>query len=311
MELKVKSLSVALKDKSLIKDISFAFDKGQILCLVGESGSGKSLTGRAILRLLPNDFKVSGQISVAGQNPYELSNRELRNFRWEKVSMVFQDPSASLNPLLKIGEQISEALIYHGRGRSERDVKEKVLKLLSSVGIDEPERIYESYPHHLSGGLKQRATVAMALACEPDFMIADEPTTALDVTVQAKLLELFKSLSKKEGLGILFITHDMGVVYELADKVCVVYSGYTLEVAGKAEIFSRPLHPYTQGLIEASPKVLSKGKRKLPALPSGASSLTGCPFSKRCPLADSNCERNLPPLRKVSPTHQVRCFKAL
>jgi len=310
MSLVVGSLSIETGNYRIVKDAFLEVKKGERVAVVGESGSGKSLTALSILKLLPENLHIAGEINVDGLDVLSLQGEELRKFRWEKVSMIFQDPSASLNPLMKIKEQIGEALLYHGKAEK-GEIEEKVVELLKLAEVPEPEERMNAYPHHLSGGLKQRVAIAMALACNPDYILADEPTTALDVTVQAKILNLLKNLSVEKNTGILLITHDMGVVAAFSQRVFVMYAGYTVESGRTEEIFETPLHPYTKGLIECSPVLNGGEKRKLFSIPGNipepSEKIVGCPFHPRCPKVKEICKREVPPTVKVE-GRKVRCF---
>ncbi len=311
MSLNISSLSISAGEVKLVVDGELSCERGERVALVGESGSGKSLTGLSVLKLLPENLNIEGKIEVDGTEVLKLEGEELRRFRWEKVAMVFQDPSSSLNPLMTVGEQVAEALIYHGFKGSKEELKEKVVELFKMAQIPEAEKRINAYPHHLSGGLKQRVAIAMALACSPNYLIADEPTTALDVTVQKRILELLKELSKKRKMGTVLITHDMAVVEEFAERVFVMYSGFTVESGSKEEIFRKPLHPYTEGLIASSPKLTGIAKRRLPAIPGNVPEPSnrpeGCPFHPRCPKVKEVCRRELPPAVKIE-NRTVRCF---
>ena len=306
MSLKVENLSISTKGFKIVKDAFLEVRKGEKVALVGESGSGKSLTAFSILRLLPEELKAQGEIEVDGIDVLSLKGKDLLSFRWEKVSMVFQDPSASLNPLMKIKDQIAEAIIYHRKG-NEKEVEEKVLELLRLAKVPRPKEIANVYPHHLSGGLKQRVAIAMALACEPDYVLADEPTTALDLTVQAGILELLKSVKA----GVLLITHDMGVVAEFSEKVFVMYAGYTVECGKTEDVLKEPLHPYTQGLLKCSLTSLGEKKKKLFSIPGTIpepfQKIEGCPFHPRCEKVKGICKKEMPPTKKVG-DRKVRCF---
>ena len=313
MPLTVRELKVKTKGYYLVKDVYFKVERGQRVAIVGESGSGKSISALSVLKLLPESLKVEGEISVDGVNPLELEGEKLRKFRWEKVSVIFQDPNSSLNPLLTIGEQVGEAIRYH-REVSRKEEEELVKELLKRCQVPQPELRAKSYPHQLSGGLKQRCAVAMALACGPDYLIADEPTTALDVTVQKAILELLARLSEEEGLGIVLITHDMGIVEEFSQESFVIYAGYTVESGKTEELFKSPKHPYTKGLLECSPKITGRGKRKLRAIPGSvpepSERIKGCPFHPRCPRAREVCRREVPPL-VTEGDGKFRCFYPL
>ena len=311
MSLKVNALSISAGNVKLVVEGELFCKKGERVAVVGESGSGKSLTGLSVLKLLPENLKVEGRVEVDGTDVLKLKGEELRRFRWEKVSMVFQDPSSSLNPLMRVGEQVAEALLFHGFKGTEKELKEKVVELFKLVQIPEAEKRFDAYPHHLSGGLKQRVAIAMALACSPNYLIADEPTTALDVTVQKRILELLLELSKSRKMGTVLITHDMGVVEEFAERIFVMYAGYTVEEGDTEEILKAPLHPYTEGLIKSSPKLTGKPKRKLPAIPGSVPEPSerpeGCPFHPRCRKAKEVCRREVPPTVEVE-GRKVRCF---
>lgn len=310
MPLTVRKLSIGTKHYEIVKDAFLEVKRGERVAVVGESGSGKSLTAFSVLKLLSGNLHVSGKINVDGIDVNSLEGENLRKFRWEKVSLVFQDPSASLDPLMKVKEQIGEALLYHKKLRR-KQIEERVWELLHLAEVPEPEERMNAYPHQLSGGLKQRVAIAMALACEPDYIIADEPTTALDVTIQSRILNLLKKLSIEECRGILLITHDMGVVAEFAEKLFVMYAGYTVESGKTEEIFRHPLHPYTKGLIECSPTLDGGRKRKLFSIPGNipepSKKITGCPFHPRCPKAKELCKVKLPPMVDVE-GRKVRCF---
>ncbi|MEO2069230.1 MAG: ABC transporter ATP-binding protein [Desulfurobacteriaceae bacterium] len=306
MSLKVENLSISTKGFKIVKDAFLEVKKGEKVALVGESGSGKSLTAFSILKLLPKDLEAKGKIEVDGIDVLSLKGKDLLSFRWEKVSMVFQDPSASLNPLMKIKDQIAEAILYHRKG-NKKEIEKKILNLLRLAKIPRPKEIANAYPHHLSGGLKQRVAIAMALACEPDYILADEPTTALDLTVQAGILGLLKSAEA----GVLLITHDMGVVAEFSEKVFVMYAGHTVEYGETNEILKNPLHPYTEGLLKCSLTSLSKEKGKLfsipGTIPEPSQKIKGCPFHPRCPKVKEICKRKMPPTVEVG-DRTVRCF---
>jgi oligopeptide/dipeptide ABC transporter ATP-binding protein len=309
MPLIAESLSISTYGSFLVKEAFLEVERGRRVALVGESGSGKSLTALSFLRLLPENLKISGRLEVDGIDVLSLRGKALRNFRWKKVAMVFQDPSSSLNPLMKVKEQVGEAILHH-RLASKEEVEGRVLELLKIVNVPQPEEKMNAYPHHLSGGLKQRVAIAMALACNPDYLIADEPTTALDVTVQARILELLKEISETKKTGILLITHDMGVVSEFSEEVFVMYAGYTVEAGKTKDVLFNPLHPYTRALVECAPKLGGK-KGKLPTIPGSISDSLkvreGCPFYPRCRFAKEVCKKEMPPTRKVD-GRMVRCF---
>ncbi|WP_456420306.1 ABC transporter ATP-binding protein [Thermovibrio sp.] len=311
MPLKVKNLKVETASFPILKEVFWEVERGEITALVGESGSGKSISALTVLRLLPESLKVSGEVEADGVNPLELKGKELLSFRWERVAMVFQDPSSSLNPLLTVGEQIVEPMLYHGKVKSREEGRERAVELLKMCQVPKAEERFDAYPHQLSGGLKQRCAIAMALACNPSYLLADEPTTALDVTVQKRILELLKGLSKNENLGTLLITHDIGVVEEVSDRVFVLYAGYTVESGKTEDILRRPMHPYTKGLIECSPKLNGGVKRRLRAIPGSvpepSERVEGCPFHPRCSKAKEVCRKEVPPIVKEG-SRTFRCF---
>jgi len=297
-----------------VDGVSFAVNAGETLAIVGESGCGKSVTSMSILRLIPEKTgKSAGAIRFEGKNLLELSEAEMREIRGNQISMIFQEPMTSLNPVLTIGFQIDESLKLHEKlgGNAAR---KKTIDLLRMVGIPEPERRAREYPHQLSGGMRQRVMIAMALACSPRLLIADEPTTALDVTIQAQILDLMRDLKQRVGAAIVLITHDLGVVAEVADRVVVMYAGRKVEEAPVKELFARPLHPYTQGLLGAVPKLGSslenEGGRlaEIPGLvPSLKNRIQGCVFAGRCPRAQPVCREVAPGLQVKAEGHIAAC----
>lgn len=296
-----------------VRGISLSLAAGSILALVGESGSGKSMTALSIMRLLPPPgFISSGEIVFEGQNLVSLPEESMRSIRGKRISMVFQEPMTSLNPVLRIADQLSEPLILH-LGLSRRDAQERGIELLENVGIPSAENRMRDYPHQLSGGMRQRVMIAMALACQPALLIADEPTTALDVTIQAQILELLDAQRKSSGLSILLITHDLGIVSERADHTAVMYAGQVVESAPTAILLASPLHPYTQSLLASLPQYAEPGK-PLPTLAgqlnTWAASAGGCCFAERCPLAEAQCRADVQQLREITPSHSVRCWKS-
>nr|WP_028855713.1 ABC transporter ATP-binding protein [Psychrilyobacter atlanticus] len=301
------------KDKSsvtAIEGVSFNIKEGEIIGLVGESGSGKSVTSLSIMRLLDEQGKVTeGEVEFKGINILNLGKNEIRKLRGRKMSMIFQDPMSSLNPVLKIGDQLMESSRLH-LGLSKIEAKEHSIKMLDLVGIPSPDNVLTRYPHQLSGGMCQRVMIAMAMACNPELLIADEPTTALDVTIQAQIMELLLELKEKKNMGILLITHDLGVVAEMCDKVLVMYAGRIVEKADVLDLFESPKHPYTKGLIASVPK-LGSGNSELPFIEGKVPSLgnmpKGCKFSPRCNIARDICFTREPKLVKISQNRECRC----
>jgi peptide/nickel transport system ATP-binding protein len=300
-----------------VDGISFAVEAGETVAIVGESGCGKSVTANSILRLVPQPpGRIAGAIRFEGRDLLKLSERAMREVRGNDISMVFQEPMTSLNPVLTIGRQIAEPLRLH-QGLPRKQVEERVVEMLGLVGIAEPRRRAREYPHQLSGGMRQRVMIAMALACHPKLLIADEPTTALDVTIQAQILGLMADLKSRVGAAIILITHDLGVVAEIAKRVMVMYAGRKVEEAPVAELFRSPRHPYTQGLLNAVPKLGSSlGARgpKLAEIPGVVPSLkeriAGCVFASRCAFARELCRRVAPVLEEKAPGHFAACHFA-
>ena len=295
-----------------VRGISLSLAAGSVLALVGESGSGKTMTALSVMRLVPQPgFISSGDITFEGQNLLALTEIELRSIRGRRMSMVFQEPMTSLNPVLRIADQLTEPLVLHS-GMSRRDAEERGVELLTNVGISSAGDRMRDYPHQLSGGMRQRVMIAMALACHPSLLIADEPTTALDVTIQAQILELLDVQRKTGGLSILLITHDLGIVAERADHTAVMYAGQVVESAPTATLLTSPRHPYTQALLASLPQNAQPGS-PLPTMPGQLDILTahagGCSFAERCPLAEGTCRAELQQLREISPSHTVRCWK--
>ena len=309
--LEVKDLVLGLKTKKipLVDKVSFSLEKGEILGILGESGCGKSLTGFALLRLFPPGIiHYSGEVYLGSIALYTLTEEELRKIRGKKIAIILQDPLSSLNPVLTIGDQIEEVLKVHfSFGKKER--KERVYRLMEEVGIPDPELRARSYPHQLSGGLRQRAMIAMALAGEPEVLVADEPTTALDLTLQIQILELLKELNEKKKLTIVFISHDLGVIRWIADKVAVFYAGEIVEMAPTKKLFTNPLHPYTQALISSYPKE-GRIKKILKGQPVNLiNKPAGCRYFERCDNACKEGQKLHPEMIKVSEDHWVRCFR--
>lgn len=294
-----------------VDGVSFTLERGRTLALVGESGCGKSLTGLALLRLVPPPGRVEERsvIRLEGRELMGLDEEAMRAVRGGRIGMVFQDPMTSLNPVLTVGDQIAEAVRAH-RTDSKRAALERARTLLSEVGIADPARRLGEYPHQLSGGMRQRVMIAIALAAEPDILIADEPTTALDVTVQAQILELLDSLRQRRGMAVLLITHDLGVVAGRADDMCVMYAGQIVERASTRQVFEAPAHPYTRGLFGSVPTITGPRERLTPiagSVPPPTAWPTGCRFKPRCPERFERCD-TMPPLRRAGPGHESRCW---
>ncbi|MUK64677.1 ABC transporter ATP-binding protein [Aliivibrio fischeri] len=297
----------------VLDGVSFQVPKGKTIGIVGESGCGKSVTSMSIMGLLPKPYGnvVSGRILYGDTDLIQLSPDKLYEMRGNRISMIFQDPMTALNPVHTIGKQINEVLELH---RPDFDKKQRLaysLEMLEKVGIPSPESRLHEYPHNLSGGMRQRVMIAIALACEPDILICDEPTTALDVTIQAQILELMKKLQDETGMSIIFITHDLGVVAEICDEVVVMYAGRVAEQAGIFELFDNPKHPYTQGLMASMPSLHLKPKTELDTIPGTVPSLnempSGCRFSTRCKYKQDKCEIEVPAMNQVGVLHQVSC----
>ena len=318
-ELLVKNLKVSFstskKELIAVRGISYQLNQGEILALVGESGCGKTVSALSILRLIqePPGKIVSGEILFAGKDLLKLKKKELQDLRGKDIAMIFQDPMTSLNPVLTIGEQIIETLLRH-TSLSRKKAREKSFRLLEQVEIPSPEQKLDQYPHQLSGGMRQRIMSAMALSCSPRILIADEPTTALDVLIQAQILSLLKKIKNDTQMSILLITHDLGVVAEVAERVMVMYAGEIVESGSVNDLFRSPLHPYTIGLMESIPTLestqqkLSKLKEISGTVPSLSQVPFGCPFHPRCSAAETRCKTDKPKLKKISQTHSVSCW---
>ncbi len=296
-----------------VRGVSFTVEKGEIVGLVGESGSGKSVTSMSILKLLADTARIKeGKILFEGEDLTQYSRAQMRKIRGGKISMIFQDPMSSLNPLIPVGKQVAEMIREHHREKSKEEIKKEVLELFARVRIPEPEKRYRSFPHEFSGGMRQRVMIAMALANRPDLLIADEPTTALDVTIQDQILKQLRELKKEYGTSIIFITHDLGVVAELCDRVVVLYGGLVMEEATIYDIFENPKHPYTLGLLASIPALDQDKSRRLKPIPGSPPDMTkppqGCPFAPRCPYARVVCGRELPEMTEVAEDHRSRCW---
>lgn len=297
-----------------VEDVSFSIEKGETLGLVGESGCGKSVTSLSIMRLIasPPGKIEKGEIIFNGKDLLKKSEDEMRKIRGNDISMIFQEPMTSLNPVFTVGFQVSEVLINH-LGIDEKKAKEKVIELFHSVGISDPARRFNDFPHQMSGGMKQRVMIAMALACDPHLLIADEPTTALDVTIQAQILELMKDIKKRTNMSILLITHNLAVVAEMVDSIAVMYAGRIVEYTSALELFKNPSHPYTWGLLNSIPRVdKPKTKEPLPAIegvvPNPYHMPSGCKFNPRCNRVKDKCREIEPPLEDVKKGHLTRCW---
>ncbi len=314
--LDVRNLKVCFatetSDITAVEDVSFQVKKGETVALVGESGCGKSVTSLSIMGLINSPGRIAnGQIFFEGKDLLKLSNYDMRKIRGNKISMIFQEPLTSLNPLFTVGNQISEAIYTHQKV-SKEEAKRKSISMLEKVGIPRPEYIYECYPHSLSGGMRQRVMIAIALSGNQKLLIADEPTTALDVTIQAQILELMKDIIRDSDTSIILITHDLGVVAEMADRVIIMYAGQIVEQADIYEIFSSPLHPYTKGLLESTIKVEDQ-KDKLQTIegtvPDPSEMPIGCRFNPRCTATKERCSQQPPSLIEVKKGHFVRCWQ--
>lgn len=299
-----------------VDGVNLYINKGETLGVVGESGCGKSVTSLSIMRLIPQPPGkiVDGEIIFEGSDLLKKSESEMRKIRGNDISMIFQEPMTSLNPVYTVGDQIAEAIELH-QGLSHRDAINKAIDMLRLVGIPVPERRVKEYPHQLSGGMRQRVMIAMALSCNPKLLVADEPTTALDVTIQAQILELMKKLKKDLGMAIMLITHDLGVVAEMCERVVVMYAGKVVEEGDVVSIFKNPLHPYTEGLLQSIPRLDQDNREKLHVIegvvPNPLHLPAGCRFAPRCPYAEERCSAAQPELSEVGPGRKVACFVAV
>lgn len=294
-----------------VNGVSFNLERGKTLGIVGESGSGKSVTAYSILRILVDPGKVvGGEILFEGKDVLKFSKRQIRSFRGNKISIIFQDPMTSLNPVYTIGNQLTEAIRLHTK-RNRSQAFERAVEVLTLVGVNEPEKRIHQYPYELSGGMRQRVMIAMALACEPDILIADEPTTALDVTIQAQILELMQDLQKKLGMAIILITHDLGVIADMCDEIIVMYSGRVCERGTADEIFYNPRHEYTKGLLHSIPSIIGRKERLVPIAGAPIDLLNlpkGCAFASRCDKAMKVCLTEVPEEISINAEHKAACW---
>jgi peptide/nickel transport system ATP-binding protein len=296
-----------------VDGVNFSLNERETLGVVGESGCGKSITALTIMRLLARPGRaVAGRIMFQGRNLLEISEDEMQDVRGNEIAMIFQEPMTSLNPVFRVGDQIMESVQRH-LGYDQHAARDRVIELFKKVGIPSPDRRVNDYPHEMSGGMRQRVMIAMALACKPRLLIADEPTTALDVTIQAQILELIKELKEAENMAVIMITHDLGVIAEVADHVAVMYAGKVVEDAPALEVFAAPKHPYTQGLLSSIPSPDKVGRRLdviKGVVPHPLNLPPGCSFAPRCPyrFEDGTCDAAFPALARISPTHRVACY---
>ena len=301
-------------DVAAVDGVSLSVSKGRTLGIVGESGCGKSMLSLSVMRLVPSPGRIAaGRILFNGQDLLGLPPAEMRNIRGRRIAMIFQEPMTSLNPVFTIGDQITEAIRAHDRSSSSASLKSRAVAALERVRLPSPGTQFDKYPHQLSGGMRQRVMIAMALACEPDLLIADEPTTALDVTVQAQILDLLRELQQATGMAIVLITHDLGVVAEMADEVAVMYAGRVVERAKGADIFDDPQHPYTLGLLGSIPRIEETRPRLLAiegTVPPPFDLPRGCRFHPRCVFANAGCALEDPILRPIGTAHEVACLRA-
>ncbi len=314
--LEIKELCVEFKTVEgtvqAVDHLSYTLHKGEKLGIVGESGSGKSVSSLGMMQLIPNPPGqiTGGEILYKGQDLVKASEKEMQKIRGNEISMIFQEPMTSLNPIIKCGKQIAESLRLH-RGMDKKTAMAEAVRMMQAVGIANPEARAHEYPHQMSGGMRQRVMIAMALACRPQILIADEPTTALDVTIQAQILDLIRDLNESMKTSVIFITHDLGVVSELCDTVIVMYTGHIVEKAPVRELFAEPKHPYTVGLLNAIPKI-TKERNPLETIegmvPNPTERISGCSFSPRCPHATERCRQEKPPMTGLSEERAVRCW---
>lgn len=316
--LKVKNLTVSYHtyagEVHSVREVNFEIHEGETVAIVGKSGCGKTVTAKSLMRLIqtpPGEIKTGSEINFMGTDVLKMSREELRNFRGGKISMIFQDPMTSLNPTMTIGKQITESLLIHKK-ISKKEAMDEAIKLLKLVRIADAEKRVRQYPHEFSGGMRQRVMIAIALACSPRILIADEPTTALDVTVQAQIMSLLKEIQNKLGTAVLMITHDLGIVADVADRILVMYSGKIIECGTTDEIFYFPQHPYTWSLLQSIPRLQTEHKGVLYSIHGTPPDLLkppdGCPFATRCEYAMAACKKAMPEAVELSGTHRVRCW---
>lgn len=296
-----------------VNDVSFDVEKGKTLGIVGESGCGKSMTSLSIMRLIEKPGQIEGgEILLEGKDIVKMSEDEMRKIRGKKIAMIFQEPMTSLNPVFTIGQQLIEALLLH-ENMTKKEAKERAIEMLKLVKIPLAERRFDEYPHQLSGGMRQRVMIAMALCCNPKLLIADEPTTALDVTIQAQIMELMKELQKEIGMSVILITHDIGLVAQMADRVLVMYAGQIIEMASVKDLFYHPAHPYTKALLDTVPGIYDESGRTLASIPGivpeNYDQITGCRFADRCAFAGEGCVEKQE-MKEIEKDHFVRCHKA-
>ena len=311
--LEIKNLSVGFQQKkgtvNAVRDVSFTVGDDEIVAIVGESGSGKSVSSLAVMGLLANNAKIDGEILLNGDNLLLKNEKEFQGILGNQISMIFQEPMTSLNPTMRVGDQICEAILTHEK-ISKREAMGRAVELLCSVGIPAPDKRVKDFPHQMSGGMRQRVMIAMALACRPKILIADEPTTALDVTIQAQIMKLIQDLHVSYNMSVILITHDLGVVAEVADRVCVMYCGQIVENALVADLYDNPKHPYTKGLLESIPRI-DEDKDRLymidGVVPSPQNLPEGCAFAPRCPECMEICKKQRPALVETEGRH-LRCF---
>jgi len=297
-----------------VSDVSFALKRGERLAIVGESGSGKSVMSMALMQMIARSGEIeAGEVILNGRNLLQLSINEMRQVRGKEVAIVFQDPSTSLNPVMTVRDQIVPPLKQH-LGLDDEAANARAIELLAATGIPDPERNINTYPHQLSGGMRQRVMIAIAISCKPDLLIADEPTTALDVTIQAQIVALLKRITEEQDSSVIFVTHDMGLVARFADRVAVMYAGRIVEIGAVRELFANPQHPYTRGLLGSIPSIEGELPDRLTQISGSPPNLAmlgpGCAFADRCPVATAHCEEARPMLEVVKPQHQVACWEA-